>query len=112
MLPKLNRLKKKKDFEAVFKQGKGFKEDFLYLKIKKNNLKTKRFGLVVGKNFSKKAVLRNKIKRKLSEIIRLKMDKIQKGIDGVIVVYPGLEKRSFQELEEKINKLFKKASII
>ena len=38
MLPKENRLKKKKDFEKVFKEGQGFKEDFLFLKVVKNNL--------------------------------------------------------------------------
>ncbi|GAI32984.1 unnamed protein product, partial [marine sediment metagenome] len=62
MLNKRNRLKKKKDFDKVFKQGQGFKQDFLYLKIRKNNLKSSRFGFVVSKKFSKKAVIRNKIK--------------------------------------------------
>lgn len=112
MLPKENRLKKKKDFDAVFKQGEGSKEDFLYLKIKKNNLETSRFGFVVSKKFSKKATERNKIKRRLSELVGLKMPTLKKGIDGVIVIMPGLKKSGFRELEESINELFKKSKLL
>ena len=112
MLSQANRLKKKKDFAMVFKKGKSFKENFLYLKIKKSNLKSSRFGFIVSKKFSKKATIRNKIKRRLSELIRIKLPLIKKGIDGVIIVIPGLEINDFWELEEIINKLFKKANLI
>lgn len=112
MLPEINRLKKKKDFENVLKKGKGYKEDFLYLKIIKNNLKNSRFGFIVSNKFSKKAVIRNKIKRRLKSLTEIKLSKIEKGIDGVIIVRPGLEINDFWELEEKINKLFEKAKII
>ena len=60
MLVQKNRLTKKKDFDKTFKQGQGFKHDFLYLKIKKNNLESSRFGFIVSKKFSKKATERNK----------------------------------------------------
>jgi len=112
MLPKINRLKKKKDFEKVFKKGRGYKEDFLYLKIIKNNLKNSRFGFIVSNKFSKKAVVRNKIRRRLKALTEIKLAKIKKGIDGVIIVNPGLEINDFWELEERINKLFEKAGII
>ncbi len=111
MLPKANRLKKNKDFERVFRVGEGYKEDFLFLKIRENNLETSRFGFVVSKKFSKKALIRNRIKRQLREIVKLKLSKIKKGIDGVILVRPGLRDKDFWELEEVINKLFKKAKL-
>ncbi len=110
MLPKRNRLAKKKDFEMVFKQGKGFKQGFLYLKIRKNNLDTSRFGFVISKKFSKKAVIRNKTKRRLSEIIKAKLLEIKKGMDVIIVVMPGAE-NEFQKLEDTLSKLFKKAKL-
>ena len=112
MLPKENRLKKNKDFKKVFKEGKGFKEDFLVLKKAKNNLKISRFGFVVSKTFFKKATLRNKIKRKLRESVRIKLNEIKKGIDGVVIASPGLEAKDFREIKEIVNKLFKKAKII
>ena len=110
MLPRDNKLKKKKDFENVFKRGKGFKQGFLYLKIVKNKLKTSRFAVVVGKNFSKKAVERNKIKRQIREIIQANLPEIKPAIDGVIVVLPKT-KTNFPELKKTIDKLFKKAKL-
>ena len=138
MLPKENRLKKNKDFKKVFKEGKGFKEDFLVLKKAKNNLKISRFGFVVSKTFFKKATLRNKIKRRLRESVRIKLNEIKKGVDGcyprtgppasreglasrptirpgmdvVLIVLPGVETKDFWEIEETIDRLFKKAKII
>ena len=111
MLPRVNRLKKKKDFERVFKRGKGFKEDFLFLKIISNNLKASRFGFVVGKKISKKAILRNKIKRILREQVRTKLPKIKTGFDGVLVVVNSLPAKDFKEIAEVVNKLFKKAKL-
>jgi len=111
MLPARNRLKKKKDFERVFKEGQGFKQGFLYLKIKKNNLKSSRFGFIVSKKISPKATIRNKIKRRLRELVKTKLPEIKKGIDGIIITIPGLEATDFHELEKIVNKLFEKAGI-
>lgn len=112
MLKKTNRIKNKKDFEKIFKKGKGFKEDFLILKIVENNLKTSRFGIIVSQKVSKKATIRNKLKRRLGELIRINLNKIKKGIDGALIALPGLETKDFWELEEVIKKIFKKAGIL
>lgn len=112
MLPKKNRLKNKKDFERVFKQGKGFKEDFLFLKVKKNNLKESRFGFIASLKVSKKAVFRNKIKRRLRETVREKLSEVKSGIDVVLIAQKGTEEKDFSEIKEVTNKLFKKAKIL
>ncbi|MEK7519210.1 MAG: ribonuclease P protein component [Patescibacteria group bacterium] len=110
MLSQVNRLKNKKDFDRVFKKGKGFKEAPLFLKLADNNLQNSRFGFVIGKNVFKKATARNKIKRQLRELIRLRIKKITKGIDGVLVVSPG--SKNFQELEEVLDKVLLRAKIL
>jgi len=112
MLSPKNRLKKKKDFEKVLKRGKGFREDFLFLKLIKNNFKISRVGFIVSKKISKKAVQRNKIKRKLREIIQLYLAKIQPGFDLVFLAKPGIEKRDFWEIEQTIDKILKKSKIL
>lgn len=111
MLSRINRLKKKKDIERVFKSGKGFKEDFLVLKLVKNDLKNSRFAFIIPQKVSKKATLRNKIRRRLSELVRLKIKKIKGGIDLVLLATPGLEEKDFWEVEEAVNKIFTKAGI-
>jgi len=112
MLTQKNRLKKKKDFERVFKKGKGLKEDFLILKMSKNNLSQSRFGFIVGTKISKKAVLRNKLKRRLRELVRGKIEKIKKGFDIIFIAQPGLENRDFWELEEILNRIFSRAKLL
>lgn len=112
MLPKANRLTKKKDFERIFKEGRGLKEDFLLLKFLPNNLDTNRFGFVIGQRISKKAVIRNRIKRRLRELVRLELPIMKKGNDIVLLARPGLETKSSWEIKETLNKLFKKARLI
>ncbi len=107
MLPKINRIKKKKDFEEIFKKGKNLKNGFLIFKVAKNNLNQSRFGFVVSQKVSKKATIRNKIKRRMSEIIRLNSKNIKNGIDAVLVALPGIEKKEFSEIQNSINKLLK-----
>jgi len=112
MLSSTNRLRKKKDIEKVFEKGKRFKEDFLILKIKRNALSQTRFGFIVSQKVSKKATLRNKIKRRLREIVSKKMGKLQKGLDALLIACPGLEIKDFWEVDETLNKLFKKAKCL
>jgi len=113
MLPKKNRLKKKKDFERIFKRGKGYREDSLLLRVISNNLQFSRFGFIISQKVSKKAVVRNKIKRRLRAIIRESLPKIKKGIDGVIIIVgSGIENNSFKEIKEKVGRLIKKAKLL
>lgn len=112
MLAKVNRLKKKKDFDKVFKEGKGFKEDFLFLKFVKSNLKQNRFGFIISQKVSKKATVRNRIRRRLKGLIKGKLSKINKGIDVVLIAKPGLETKDFWEIEDILTKLLKKAKIL
>ena len=112
MLPKVNRLKKEKDFQSVFKKGEGVKEDFLILKKGKNSLECSRFGFVVGINISKKATLRNKIKRRLRYLVHKRLPKIKKGLDVILIAQPGLEDKDFIEIEKAIDRIFDKTKII
>jgi len=112
MLPKINRLKNKKDFDLVFKEGRSFKENSLVLRAAANGLETSRFGFIVSLKVSKKAAVRNKIRRRLSEIIRAEGGNIKKGIDAAVLALPGTEKKEFSELEPALKSLLVKAKII
>ncbi len=110
MLPSANRLRKQKDIEKVFKKGEGYKEDFLILKTAKNNLRNSRFAFIVSKKISLKATTRNKIRRRLSELVRSELKKMKEPArDAILMAGPGLEKKDYWEMEESMVKLFKKA---
>lgn len=84
-LNKKNRLKKKRDFEDVFKKGRAVKGAFLFIKYKKNELSVPRFGFVVSTKVAGKAVERNKIRRILSEGVRGMIDSLD-SYDIIVVV--------------------------
>jgi len=110
MLKKENRLTKKKDFELLFKEGKSVKQSFLYLKYKENNLEVNRFGIIVGKNFSKKAVERNKTRRRIREALRKRAVEIKQGFDIAIVVTPGAD-NDYENLDKEIAGLLEKSKL-
>ena len=111
MLAKEHRLKKKKDFERVFKKGKLLAKDFLILRVAKNNLKITRVGLVVSQKVSKKAVLRNKVKRKIREAVRNNIKKINLGYDLIFFTKKGIERKSFLEIKKTVESLFAQAKL-
>lgn len=114
MLPTKNRLRKKIDIEKVFKNGKSYREKFLILKIIKNNLTESRFGFSISQKISKKAVVRNKIKRLLNAVLQeiIKKEKINKTIDCLLIVIPGWEIKKIEEIKGVIKKIFLKAKIL
>lgn len=103
MLSRINRIKKEKDFESAFKNSKSFKNNLFILRIKKNDLGLNRFGFVVSKKVSKKAVVRNKIKRILTEAVKTHIKNIKSGTDLIIIALPGIEEKNFSEVKETVN---------
>ena len=107
MLAKQYRLQKDRDFESVFKKGKTLSDKFLFLKVKKNDLQVSRFGLIIGKKISNKAVIRNRLKRQLREIIKNNLFNIKPGFDIVIITKPEIINKNYQEIKNDLEKLLK-----
>ena len=111
MLHKTNRIRKKKDFDVVFKtaqrSAKSFKSNLFVFKTAKNDLGVNRFGFVVSQKVSKKAVIRNKIKRQLSEAVRPEIEKIKTGTDVVFIALPGIDKKEFSEIKKAVSESLK-----
>jgi ribonuclease P protein component len=85
MLKKINRITSKKEFDKVKKEGTIFYSDFWGL-IKDKTDEGIKFGFVISKKISKKAVVRNKIRRKLAEEVRKNLDKFENGFRGIFLV--------------------------
>ncbi|MDD5569228.1 MAG: ribonuclease P protein component [Candidatus Pacebacteria bacterium] len=111
MLSLKNRLKKEKDFERVFKQGKAAKNALFFLKGLDTGSANTRFGFIVSKKVSKKAVIRNKAKRWMRVIARENLPKIKKGYDIIITAYPKIAGADINEARKEIGNLFSKAGL-
>jgi len=112
VLAQANRLKKNKDIKKILKRGRRFSEDFLVMKILSNGLNESRFAFIVSQKFSKKAVERNKIRRQLSETVRQHLDKIEKGIDVIVLTTPTDKEKAVKEAKLVLGKLLGKANLI
>jgi len=109
MLEKKNRINLDKEFDHVFKTGQSFYAKVFGIKSIDNDLENIRFGLLVGLKVSKKAVIRNKIKRQIRAIISQEIPLLKEGKDVVIVVFPLILDKNFEEikvfLKNGLNKL-------
>ena len=112
MLPKINRIAKKPEITAIFKNGRLFKNRNLNLRVLKNNLNLCRFIFIVSNKVAKKAVRRNKIKRWLREIVYKTLDKFNAGYDIMLVARPSIINQDFKDLNEELLASFSKMKIL
>lgn len=112
MFSREERLIKKDDFNAVYRFGRFFSFGSVSLKIKANNLAKTRVGFSVGLKFSKRAVDRNRVKRRLRAIIGKKLAGLKKGFDVVIMVKGSPRDLDSQKLEKDLEMIFRKSNLI
>ncbi|MEK7100328.1 MAG: ribonuclease P protein component [Patescibacteria group bacterium] len=87
MLSSKYRLKKKINFarieiDGVMHQSKSFGMGI----YDRKDDEPSRFGFIISTKISKKAVIRNRIKRIMSEIVRINLDKLKNGYDVLFLI--------------------------
>lgn len=85
MLKKVNRIQKRRDFELLKEKGQMVPGDLAgMLWLKDGGEAENRFGFIISKRISKRAVDRNRIKRLLSEAIKTNLDKVKSKGNKVV----------------------------
>lgn len=112
MLSQNNRLKKEKDFAAVLKDRRRTEGKGMFLKNRRNDLKDSRFGIIISKKVSKKAVDRNRIHRQINESIGRLLKEIKKGRDITIITTAEIMKLSSIEIEKSLKEVFVKSGLL
>ena len=110
MLAKKNRLRKKKEFNFIYKKGEVYYSKFLALYISKTKLVDKKIGFSVSNKVGN-SVVRHKVKRKLSEVVRKNISCLPLN-NYIFVAKQGSENLSSQELQDNFFYLLKKAKIV
>lgn len=106
-LNKKNRLKKKRDFERVFKEGRAVKGNFLFAKYLKNDLGFSRFAFIVSSKVSRKAVVRNKVRRMLSDISGARMKEFG-PVDITVIADKKVTEAPRDKIEQDLESVFRK----
>jgi len=104
------RLKKRSDIQAVFKQGKKYSCQGAKLFVLKNSLSYNRICFTFSRGFGK-AVQRNRARRLSREAYRLMQARLASGYDFLLLVFPET-KASTATRTMQLEFLFSKAGIL
>lgn len=109
MLPDKNRLKKKDFFVLRKTKGKSFfsSENFKITLCGPEPLSPPRFGVVISAAVSKKAVLRNKLKRRVRAILSQNISRFPAGVSVVIYPQKSALSLSYKKIEEELSRILK-----
>ena len=105
MLKRENRIRFKKEFLEIKNKGRVLYSPLFGWLFYKENDDLKKFGFVVSKKISKKAVDRNRIRRVLSEIIRKNLDKFEKGTRLIFLTKQEILGKKMVEIEKEVSKI-------
>src|SRR5947207_14475260 len=111
-----HRLSRSRDFDAVYRRGRSVSTRFLtlYWFTREEDDGEPRLGLSVPKKAVAGAVARNRIKRRLRELWRARVEALPAGRDYVLIVRPGLaeaaEERGAEWLGERVDEVLGKAA--
>lgn len=114
MLSNKNRFHGLGSLNFVLRRGSQVRSKNCALKYSVNNKrKDFRLSVVVSKKVDKSAVVRNKIRRRVYEVVREQTDNIDKPYDLAIIVYSDvLAANNYADLQKEIVGLLKKAEIL
>ena len=125
MLPETNRLKHRKDFSAVYR--KGMRRNSAHFSLRalrkpksvelskptaEKSLQPTRTGISISLKVSKRAVVRNRIKRQIRAALRHLLPRLKFGWDLVIVVRPIAQQCNYAEILQELEQLLVEAEVL
>ena len=104
------RVKREKDFKAIFKDGTSFANRKFVVYQLENQQNHFRVGLSVSKKLGN-AVTRNQIKRRIRHILQSVKGSLVEHVDFVVIARKGVETLEYAEMEKNILHVLKLSKI-
>lgn len=111
MLPKSLRITQQAEWNKLHKLGHRTHTPELVMSYLKTN-QISRFGFIVGSKVSKRANIRNLIKRRIRGVVEKNIANIRENNDIIFVAKPKIKDLNYQEIEEKVLMLLKKNRLL
>lgn len=110
----MNRLRHRNEFKTVYQKGERRSGKYLVLRFVKavspaegeTTLPPPKIGISISQKVSKKAVVRNRIKRQIRAIIRSWLPKLPKGLHIVVIVKPQAQGCKYEDFLRELRQLF------
>ncbi|MCL4127307.1 UNVERIFIED_CONTAM: hypothetical protein GTU68_049286, partial [Idotea baltica] len=101
--PKSSRILKRSEFLSIKNDSLTLHAKSFVIILKKNpNTNSSRIGITVSKKVDKRAVVRNKVKRKIRELFRLNSYKFKETFDILIIARKHSVDCDFSEMKRQI----------
>jgi ribonuclease P protein component len=104
-------LKKNYEFRRLYTRGKNYASHLVVIYCGKNRRAENRLGITVGAKVGK-AVVRNRVRRRISEIYRLNEDRFKTGWDIVVVARARSAEASYRDIEADLLKSAERLGIL
>ncbi|MEF9917107.1 MAG: ribonuclease P protein component [Lachnospiraceae bacterium] len=91
-------LKKNKDFQVVYRQGKSYANKYLVMYVKKNLTDKNKIGISVSKKVGN-SIVRHRLTRLIRESYRLQEENIQHGVDIIVIARENAKGKGYREIE-------------
>lgn len=117
MLPRIYRLPLRGQWPIIKKEGRVYHSRLFTLIVagvpseNSEGIRT-RWGFVVSGKISKKAVVRNQVKRLLREGARSFLARAKPNFSVLILAKPAILGKDLEEIKEEMEKLFQKAGLL
>jgi ribonuclease P protein component len=109
-MERAQRLRKGTEFDTVYQKGTVTGGPLFVLRHLENGGEVTRWGFAVGKRLSKKATVRNRLKRQMREAARLLA--VRPGVDIVVTARPGALEADFAAIESALGKALRRAGLL
>jgi ribonuclease P protein component len=107
MIPKKQRLQRNL-INKILHKGQKVDQKYFSYKYAPSKSQSSRFCVIISLKVSPKAVIRNRLRRKIYEIIRLNAALVSSPYDIIIICKKGAPGLAHKELLQEITKAFKK----
>ncbi len=102
-------LTKPEQYALVYNKGSSWISSLVVMKVLPNGLSLSRYGFSVSRRVGK-AVVRNRVKRLLREILR--QTPLQSGWDIIFIARPAAATADYATLEKSVNDLLSRARLL
>ena len=104
-------IKNNYEFRRLYSTGKSVATPYLVVYCRKTRRDHNRLGITVTAKLGK-AVIRNRVRRRLREIYRLNQDKLQQGYDIIVVARVRSVKAEYRQMENAYLAACKKLGLL
>lgn len=111
MLQKRYRLRLSTDLQQVRQDGRSWRHPLIVLLVKANQNDVSRFAFVAGRRIGN-AVVRNRCRRLMREVVRRHMNEIEAGWDMMLIARSSDTAVSYHDVETAVLQLLARANLL